>query len=90
MANKFFLKKSWVNVDVCIEDYYNSGTTLEQAKEKLEILLRKLMKKHTKIKSRNPIARVLKTNQFRLRVVKSKKPTLIAKYLDNKIKYDTQ
>ena len=36
MANKFFLKKSWVNVDVCIEDYYNSGTTLEQAKEKLD------------------------------------------------------
>jgi len=23
MANKFFMKKSWVNVDMCIEDYYN-------------------------------------------------------------------
>ena len=29
MSNKYFLKKSWVNVDVCIEDYHNSGTTLE-------------------------------------------------------------
>ncbi len=35
MSNKFFLKKSWINLDVCVEDYYNSGTTLEQAKEKL-------------------------------------------------------
>ena len=33
--SKFFLKKTWVNVDVCVEDYYNSGTTLEQAKENL-------------------------------------------------------
>ena len=29
MSNKYFLKKSWVNVDVCVEDYYNSGTTLK-------------------------------------------------------------
>ena len=36
MSNKFFLKKSWVNVDVCVEDYYNSGTTLEQVKENLK------------------------------------------------------
>ena len=35
MSNKFFLKKSWVNVDVCVEDYYNSGTTIYQAKENL-------------------------------------------------------
>ena len=35
MSNKFFLKKSWVNVDVCVEDYYNSGTPFEQAKENL-------------------------------------------------------
>ena len=35
MSNKFFLKKTWVNVDVCVEDYYNSGTTLEQVKEKI-------------------------------------------------------
>ena len=35
MNNKFFLKKSWVNVDVCVEDYYNSGTTIYQAKENL-------------------------------------------------------
>ena len=35
MANKFFMKKSWVNVDMCIEDYYNSGTLLNQAKENL-------------------------------------------------------
>jgi len=35
MANKFFMKKSWVNVDMCIEDYYNSGTTLEQATREL-------------------------------------------------------
>jgi hypothetical protein len=35
MANKFFMKKSWVNVDMCIEDYYNSGTTLPQAKGNL-------------------------------------------------------
>ena len=35
MANKFFMKKSWVNVDMCIEDYYNSGTLLHQAKENL-------------------------------------------------------
>ena len=35
MANKFFMKKSWVNVDMCIEYYYNSGTVLSQAKENL-------------------------------------------------------
>ena len=35
MTNKYFLKKSWVNVDVCVEDYYNSGTTLEQAEVNL-------------------------------------------------------
>ena len=35
MSNKFFLKKSWVNVDVCVEDYYNSGTTLQEVKENL-------------------------------------------------------
>ena len=35
MTNKFFMKKSWVNVDMCIEDYYNSGTTLPQAKGNL-------------------------------------------------------
>ena len=29
------MKKSWVNVDVCVEDYYNSGTELHQAKENL-------------------------------------------------------
>ena len=29
------MKKSWVNVDMCIEDYYNSGTTLPQAQENL-------------------------------------------------------
>ena len=29
MSNKYFLKKSWVNVDICVEDYYNSGTTLK-------------------------------------------------------------
>ena len=35
MANKFFMKKSWVNVDVCVEDYYNSGTELHEAQENL-------------------------------------------------------
>ena len=35
MANNFFMKKSLVNVDMCIEDYYNSGTVLSQAKENL-------------------------------------------------------
>ena len=35
MSNKFFLKKTWVNVDVCVEDYYNSGTTLQDL-EKLK------------------------------------------------------
>ena len=29
MSNKYFLKKSWVNVDVCVEDYHISGTTLK-------------------------------------------------------------
>ena len=29
------MKKSWVNVDMCIEAYYNSGTLLHQAKENL-------------------------------------------------------
>ena len=29
MSNKYFLKNLGVNVDVCIEDYHNSGTTLE-------------------------------------------------------------
>jgi hypothetical protein len=33
--SKFFLKKSWVNLDMCIEDYYNSGTTIEEVREKL-------------------------------------------------------
>ena len=33
--NKFFLKKSWVNVDMCIEDVYNSGTELHEAKRNL-------------------------------------------------------
>ena len=33
--SKFFLKKSWVNLDMCIEDYYNSGTTNEEVREKL-------------------------------------------------------
>ena len=32
---KFFLKKSWVNLDMCIEDYYNSGTTIEEVRENL-------------------------------------------------------
>jgi len=35
MSNKFFLKKTWVNVDVCVEDYFNSGTTLQDL-EKLK------------------------------------------------------
>ena len=35
MANKFFMKKSWINVDMCIEDYYNSGTDYYKAKENL-------------------------------------------------------
>lgn len=35
MSNKFFLKKTWVNVDVCVEDYFNSGTTLKDL-EKLK------------------------------------------------------
>ena len=35
MSNKFFLKKTWVNVDVCVEDYFNSGTTLRDL-EKLK------------------------------------------------------
>ena len=47
------------------------------------------MKKHTKIKSRNPIAQMLMRKQFHSKIVKSKKPKLIAKYLDNKMKYDT-
>ena len=29
------MKNSWVNVDMCSADYYNSGTTFEQAKENL-------------------------------------------------------
>jgi hypothetical protein len=33
--SKFFLKKSWVNLDMCIEDYYNSGTTIEEVRENL-------------------------------------------------------
>ena len=33
--SKFFLKKSWVTVDVCVEDYYNSGTTLEDLQKNL-------------------------------------------------------
>lgn len=35
MSSKFFLKKSWVTVNVCVEDYYNSGSTLEDVKENL-------------------------------------------------------
>ena len=34
--SKFFLKKTWVNVDVCVEDYYNSGTTLEHTVEEID------------------------------------------------------
>ena len=33
--SKFFLKKSWVNLVMCIEDYYNSGTTIEEVRENL-------------------------------------------------------
>ena len=33
--NKFFLKKSWVTVDMCIEDVYNSGTERHEAKRNL-------------------------------------------------------
>ena len=33
--NKFFLKKSWINVDMCIEDVYNSGTERHEAKRNL-------------------------------------------------------
>ena len=35
MSSKFFLKKSRVTVNVCVEDYYNSGSTLEDVKENL-------------------------------------------------------
>jgi len=49
-----------------------------------------LMKKPTIIKSRNPMARILKQREFHSRIVKSKKPKLIAKYLDNEMKYDTK
>jgi len=35
MSSKFFLKKSWVTVNVCVEDYYNSGSTLEDVKKNL-------------------------------------------------------
>ena len=52
------------------------------------VLVDELMKKHTKIKSRNPIAQMLMKKQFQSRIVKNKKPKLIEKYLDNKIKYD--
>ena len=29
------MKKSWINVDMCIEDYYNSGTDYYKEKENL-------------------------------------------------------
>ena len=35
MSSKFFLKKSWVTVEVCVEDYYNSGSTLEDVQKNL-------------------------------------------------------
>jgi len=34
-VNKFFMKKSWINVDMLVEDYYNSGTDYYKAKENL-------------------------------------------------------
>ena len=27
-VNKFFMKKSWINVDMCIEDYYKAKENL--------------------------------------------------------------
>ena len=36
------------------------------------------------------MARILKQREFHSRIVKSKKPKLLAKYLDNEMKYDTK
>jgi len=36
------------------------------------------------------MARILKQREFHSRIVKNKKPKLIAKYLDNEMKYDTK
>jgi hypothetical protein len=47
------------------------------------------MKKHTKIKLRNPIALLLRKRQYQLKIVKSKKKKLIEKLFD-KMKYDIE
>ena len=36
------------------------------------------------------MARILRQKEFHSKIVKSKKPKLIAEYLDNKMKYDIQ
>ena len=89
MSNKFFLKKSWVNVDVCVEDYYNSGTTLKDL-EKLNwspysnIISREVKKtRHTieEIDEKTYKEKVKKSNglsskqkkQYQSKIVKNKK-----------------
>tara|TARA_Y100001938_G_C7731726_1_gene254977 strand:- start:347 stop:490 length:144 start_codon:yes stop_codon:yes gene_type:complete len=47
------------------------------------------MKKHTKIKSRNPIAQILQRKQYHLKIVKNKKKKLIEKLFD-KMRYDIE
>jgi len=47
------------------------------------------MKKHLKIKSRNPIAKRLQTKQFHSKIIKQNKKSLLQKVFD-KMKYDIE
>ena len=47
------------------------------------------MKKHTKRKSKNPMAYLLRKRQYQLKIVKNKKRKLLEKLFD-KMKYDTE
>ena len=47
------------------------------------------MKKHTKIKFKNPIAKSLRTKKFHLRIVQQNKKSLLDKVFD-KMKYDIE
>ena len=86
--SKFFLKKSWVNLDMCIEDYYNSGTTIEEVREKLNWSPYSNIVGQ-QVKSRNPIAQILQRKQYHLKIVKNKKKKLIEKLFD-KMRYDIE
>ena len=103
--SKFFLKKSWVTVDVCVEDYYNSGTTLEDLQKNLNwsaysnIVSREAkFSRHTieeidektyKDKIEKSNGTPIKQKKFHLKIVPNKKKKIIDKLFD-KMKHDIE